>query len=205
MLKRPETWLVLCIGVGVILYGLSPSPEESVERIEARKRAEATAQAVLATSAVEKRSPQKRRIVRPKPKPKPIKDLTYMKKNGLLGMPAQFVNDVFDSPYWTTLEPKVFQHENGSTVEVDIDKNRVKRAYFTFSPDLSSAAMQNVLDGILGYETNSPLHLEDLAIGETPVSGKYVDKEGQVFQFRGDRRPFKDTEKFTAWLEFYTP
>ena len=76
------------------------------------------------------------------------------------------------------------------------------RAYFAFSPDLASAAMQNVLDGILGYETNAPLHLEDLAMGQTPVSGEYTDKESRVFKFRGDREPYKKTEKFSAWLEF---
>ena len=38
-------------------------------------------------------------------------------------------------------------------------------------------------------------HLEDLAVGQTPVSGEYMDKEG--VSFRGDRSHSK-TDKFTA-------
>ena len=208
MLKRPESWLFVLGILGVAFFVLSPSPEERTASLEEKTIAKSSKPTVPPIGAIPTIMPSKieredaSAVPKPKPKPTPKKDLDYMKRNGLLGMDQRFVAGVFDSPYWVKLEENLFEHENGSTVEIGIEKGEVIRAHFTFSPDLASAAMQNVLDGILGYETNSPLHLEDLAMGQTPVSGEYTDKDGRVFTFRGDRNPYKKTEKFTAWLEF---
>ena len=208
MLKRPESWLVLLGLLGAAFFVMSPSPDEraaSLKKKQVLQSSKSTVTRTDSTATITPKATTRREVSavpKPKPKPMPKKDLDYMKRNGLLGMEQRFVAGVFDSPYWVKLEENLFEHENGSTVEIGIEKGQVIRAHFTFSPDLASAAMQNVLDGILGYETNSPLHLEDLAMGQTPVSGEYTDKEGRVFTFKGDRNPYKKTEKFTAWLEF---
>ena len=207
MLKRPESWLVVLGLLGALFFFLSQSPQEQAHSIEKKQPSQASKNTALPVTKriAPQGTPEKKTVAvapKPSPKPTPKKDLDYMKRNGLLGMESGFVAGVFDSPYWVKLEENLFEHENGSTVEIGLEAGKVIRAHFTFSPDLASAAMQNVLDGILGYETNSPLHLEDLAVGQTPVSGEYTDKEGRVFMFRGDRNPFKKTDKFTAWLEF---
>ena len=209
MLKRLEIWAVLLGLLGLMLYLVSESPKDRAARVAVKERAEA--KAIAGSGTVSKDAPRGPIVppsapVQPqpkaKPKPKPKKDLEYMKRNGLLGMDERFVEGVFDSPYWTQLASDQFEHENGSTVTIGIENKVVVRARFRFSPDLASAAMQNVLDGMLGNDTISPLNLEDLATGQTPLSGEYTDKDGQVFNFRGDRQPFKKTDKFTAWLEF---
>ena len=209
MLRRVETWIGLLGLMGLFFFLASESPQERATEIKMRQAISqkriSKAPLALPPSSNHQQSiePQVTSAVpKPKPKPKPIKNLDYMKRNGLLGMDARFVTSVFDSPYWHTLEEHTFEHENGSTIEMKIEEGEVRQAYVTFSPDLPSAAMQNVIDGILGYETNSPLHLEDLAMGNTPVSGTYRDRDGREFSFEGDRHPFKKTQKFTAWLEF---
>ena len=195
--------------LGLFFFLASDSPQERASVIKKREaisqQQSSDAPFALPPSA-KPRQPIESQVTsavpKPKPRPKPLKNLDYMKRNGLLGMNARFVSSVFDSPYWQTLDEHTFEHENGSTIEVKIEAGEVRQAYVTFSPDLPSAAMQNVIDGILGYETNSPLHLEDLAMGNTPVSGTYRDRDGREFSFEGDRHPFKKTQKFTAWLEF---
>ena len=194
--------MLLIAGTVFFVFGRSKKDDakasiSSVER--ARVPAQKTAKRIPRSSIVADTKPSS---VQRTPKPElPPKTWKFLKKNGLLAEPIDLVSKVFDTPVWTQISQTEYEHENGSLIEIEVTDARVTRVKMTFSPDLASAAMANVVGSVTGYAKVLPFHLEDLAMGYAPIEGTFKTAQNLQLRYRGKRARYQNTDKMQAWLQ----
>jgi hypothetical protein len=130
----------------------------------------------------------------------PTVDARYAQMNGLIGESGQWVSSVFDNSYWTLIEPNHFEHRNGSQLRLSLVGGHVTKIRMDFASDLSSPAMQTVLDYALGRATNAPFYLDTLAQSTEVLTGTFEHKNKHELRYTAGLEPTQGKKGSKAWL-----